>query len=158
MSAENREHSILKDSNIHAKHALHHAPPPALMSASTITGDNVYNNENEDLGKIKDIVLDLSNGRISYAVLSSGTFLGLGEKLFAVPWSALTLDAENKCFVLNVDKDEFKLDPGFDKDKWPDMADKKWELNSHNYYKATPYDEGSHTGKADGNFVFYKSR
>ena len=61
-------------------------------------------------------------------------FLGMGGKLFATPWSALTLDTENKCFVLNVDKERLDNAPGFDKDKWPDMADQTWADEIHSYY------------------------
>ena len=58
----------------------------------------------------------------------------MGGKLFATPWSALTLDTENKRFVLNVDKERLANAPGFDKDKWPDMADQTWADEIHSYY------------------------
>ena len=63
----------------------------------------------------------------------------MGEKLFAVPWSALTLDTQNKRFMLNVELDRLKNAPGFDKDQWPDMADASWAQNIHSYYE-TPSD------------------
>jgi sporulation protein YlmC with PRC-barrel domain len=109
-------------------------PAPGLMSANTLAGNEVFNQEGEDLGKIKEIMLDMSNGKVAYAVLSFGAFLGMGEKLFAVPWSALTLDTEEKCFVLDVDKDRLKSAPGFDQDKWPNMADPSWASSIHAYY------------------------
>jgi sporulation protein YlmC with PRC-barrel domain len=93
------------------------------MGADTLVGNDVYNQKNEDLGDIKEIMLDMRSGKVGYAVLSFGGFLGMGEKLFAVPWNALTLDTKNKRFVLNVEKDRLKDAPGFDKDKWPNMAD-----------------------------------
>ena len=104
------------------------------MGATTLIGNDVYNNEGEDLGAIKEIMLDMSNGNISYAVLSFSTFLGMGAKLFAVPWSALTLDTENKRFVLNTAKDRLRRAPGFHKDQWPNMADQSWEQEIHRYY------------------------
>jgi hypothetical protein len=58
----------------------------------------------------------------------------MGEKLFAVPWSALTLDTINKRFILDIDKKRLENAPGFDKDDWPDMADETWAKNIHNYY------------------------
>ena len=73
------------------------------MGADTLNGNDVYNQKDEDLGDIKEIMLNMRTGKISYAVLSYGGFLSLGEKLFAVPWEALKLDTENKRFVLNVD-------------------------------------------------------
>jgi len=115
-------------------------PGPALMGADTLIGNDVVNQHNEDLGDIKEIMLDTRKGTVAYAVLSFGSFLGMGEKLFAVPWSALTLDTENKCFVLNVEKEQLKNAPGFDKDDWPDMADQTWSNQIHSYYGTQPFD------------------
>ena len=70
----------------------HQGPGPHLMGADTLNGNDVYNEKDEDLGDIKEIMLDMTTGRVSYAVLSFGGFLGMGEKLFAVPWNALKLD------------------------------------------------------------------
>ncbi|HEY8034341.1 MAG TPA: PRC-barrel domain-containing protein [Methylobacter sp.] len=110
-------------------------PGPRLMGADTLIGNDVYNQNNEDLGDIKEIMLDMTNGQVSYAVLSFGGFLGMGEKLFAVPWDALKLDTEHKRFVLNVDKDRLESAPGFDKDHWPDMADQAWIDKINAYYE-----------------------
>ena len=84
-------------------------------------------------------MLDVASGRVAYAVLSYGGFLGMGQKLFAVPWSALTLDTENKRFTLDVEKDRLENAPGFDSDKWPDMADPSWQKEVHGYYGTQPY-------------------
>jgi sporulation protein YlmC with PRC-barrel domain len=98
-------------------------PGPELMGADTLIGNEVYNLQDEMLGDIKEIMLDMRSGQVAYAVLSYGGFLGLGEKLFAVPWSALTLDTENKRFVLSGDKERLAKAPGFDRNTWPNMAD-----------------------------------
>lgn len=116
-------------------------PGPEVMGADTLVGNDVYNLKDEDLGDIKEIMLDMRSGKVNYAVLSFGGFLGLGDKLFAVPWDALKLDTKNKRFVLNVDKDQLKDAPGFDKDKWPDMADQSWATEIHNYYGTKPYSD-----------------
>lgn len=109
-------------------------PGPALMGADTLIGDSVINGQEEDLGDIKEIMLDMRTGQIAYAVLSFGGFLGLGEKLFAVPWQALHLDTVNKRFVLDIDKDRLKTAPGFDPDNWPDMSDVTWANQIHSFY------------------------
>lgn len=114
-------------------------PGPELMGADTLVGNDVYNHKDEDLGDIKEIMLDMRSGKVGYAVLSFGGFLSMGEKLFAVPWNALTLDTNNKRFVLKVEKDRLKLAPGFDKDKWPNMADPTWAKEIHAYYGTEPY-------------------
>lgn len=114
-------------------------PGPELMGADTLIGNDVYNLKDEDLGDVKEIMLDMRTGRVSYAVLSFGGFLGMGEKLFAVPWNALTLDTENKRFTLNVEKDRLENAPGFDQDSWPNMADPSWAQGIHDYYGTKPY-------------------
>ena len=121
---------------------MQHGPGPILMGADTLIGNDVSNHKDENLGDIKEIMLNMRSGRVSYAVLSFGGFLGMGEKLFAVPWNALTLDTKNKRFVLNVEKDHLRDAPGFDKDKWPDMADQAWAAEIHSYYGTKPYTDG----------------
>jgi sporulation protein YlmC with PRC-barrel domain len=106
----------------------------ALLSATTIAGDEVCNMQDEKLGTIQDIMLDTTEGKIRYAVLSSGGFLGMGDRLFAVPWNALRLDKDNKRFILDADVERVKNAPGFDKDKWPNMADATWTSSVDSYY------------------------
>ena len=106
----------------------------ALLSAASVTGDDVVNLQEEKLGKLQDIMLDIAQGKIRYAVLSSGGFLGMGDRLFAIPWSALTLDTANKRFLLDVDVERLKNAPGFDQDQWPNMADTSWSSTIDSYY------------------------
>jgi sporulation protein YlmC with PRC-barrel domain len=110
-----------------------------VLAADTLTGDKVVNLQNEDLGKIEHLMIDLGTGRIAYAVLSFGGFLGMGDKLFAIPWSALTVDTFEKRFILQVDKELLKRAPGFDKEQWPNMADRAWGTQVFKYYGAKPY-------------------
>ncbi|MCB1020044.1 MAG: PRC-barrel domain-containing protein [Bryobacterales bacterium] len=112
---------------------------PVTLSATTINGDKVVNPQGDDLGKIEDLMIDLGSGRISYAVLSFGGFMGIGDKLFALPWPALELDSENHRFILDVPKDRLEQAPGFDKDRWPNMADRSWGATVHEYYGQKPY-------------------
>jgi len=109
-------------------------PGPFIMAADTLTGEKVVSETGEKLGTITHIMLDVGEGTIKYAVLSFGGALGLGNKLFAVPWSSLALDVDNKWFVLNVDKDRLRDAPGFDPDHWPTMADERWATMVHGYY------------------------
>ena len=118
---------------------LDSGPGPRIMSAGTLEGDEVINGSGEKLGTIDEIMLDVSSGRIAYAVLSAGGFLGVGDKLFAIPWNALTLDVDRECFVLDIDKEQLESAPGFDKDHWPSMADLSWAQSVHSYYGTTPY-------------------
>ncbi len=106
-----------------------------VLSTSTLVGDEVENTQGEKLGKLEDIMLDLESGEVAYAVLSVGGFLGLGDKLFALPWSKLNVDQQRKCIVINASKERFKDMPGFDKDHWPDMADPTWQSQISSYYE-----------------------
>ncbi len=112
---------------------------PKVLAADTLKGDKVVNHQREDLGKIENLMIDLASGRIAYAVLSFGGFMGMGDKLFAIPWSALTVDTVEKQFILNVDKELHKKATGFDKDHYPNMADRAWATKTFSYYGAKPY-------------------
>lgn len=104
-----------------------------IMVASTLTGNKVLNERDEELGTIEEIMLDVAEGRVAYAVLAYGGVLGIGEKLFAIPWSVLKLDLENECFILKgVNTDLLERTPGFDREHWPSSADFSWSSRSHN--------------------------
>jgi sporulation protein YlmC with PRC-barrel domain len=134
MNYETRDiYGIYKDSNRYRS-----GPGPKLMGADTLIGNDVCNLNNEGIGTIKEIMLNIVQGNIEYAVLSFGSFLGMGEKLFAVPWGALKLDTDNKRFLLNISKERLKNAPGFDKDNWPNLADKTLANDLHSYYGTKP--------------------
>ena len=109
-----------------------------LMSSSSLENADVKNREGEDLGNIKDFMIDCDSGNVVYAVLSYGGVLGMTDKLFAVPMPALQLDTGEKCFRLDISKEELENAPGFDKSDWPDMADPRWGTDIHRFYKAQP--------------------
>jgi sporulation protein YlmC with PRC-barrel domain len=111
---------------------------------SKLIGADVENAQGEDLGDIVDIVIDPQTGRMQYAVLSFGGFLGLGEKYFAIPWEALKREpgqrmGDTERYVLNMDKERLKNAPGFDKNNWPNMADRGWAKTVYTFYDVTPY-------------------
>jgi sporulation protein YlmC with PRC-barrel domain len=110
-----------------------------VLSCSSVTGNRVRNTAGDDLGKVEEIMLDINSGRIAYAVLSFGGFMGMGNKLFAIPWNAFTLDRGEHEFILNVDKQVLESAPGFDKDNWPNMADPQWGSQIYSYYGYEPY-------------------
>ncbi|CAH2935408.1 MAG: antigen [uncultured Paraburkholderia sp.] len=114
-------------------------PGPEVMAAATLDDTQVISADGEDVGKISDIMLDVRSGRIAYAMLSEGGFLGMGANLHAIPWNALTLDTDAKCFRVSIDAQRIKDDPGFDKDLWPSMADASWGTTLHQYYNRDPY-------------------
>jgi sporulation protein YlmC with PRC-barrel domain len=105
-----------------------------VLSASSLASHSVKSKRGEDLGSVKEIMIDITSGRIAYAVLSFGKLLGIDNKLFAIPWEVLTVDEDRKCFVLDADKASLEKAPGFDKDHWPDMADWRWGKSIYSYY------------------------
>lgn len=113
-----------------------------VLTAKTLMNEPVRNTQDEDIGKVEDYMLDLKSGCIQYAVLSFGGFLGIGEKLFAVPWENFTLDTERKCFVLDVDKDALKDTPGFDRDNWPMTEQNDYRSRVDSYW-------GSHRSSSE---------
>ena len=106
-----------------------------LLSSSSICSDSVHDPAGEKLGEIKDLMIDPSDGRVEYAVLSFGGFLGLGDKYFAIPFERLQTDREHERMILNVDKERLKDAPGFDKDNWPDFADQSFRSSMTAYYQ-----------------------
>lgn len=109
------------------------------VRVSEIRGLTVRNAQGKDLGDIKDLMLDMGeHGHVRYAAIAFGGFLGMGDKLFAVPWRALHFqhDADkNKNFVMfDVSEDTLKNAPGFDKNHWPDAADRTWMENVDKHY------------------------
>jgi sporulation protein YlmC with PRC-barrel domain len=111
----------------------------SILSSSTMEGTDVKSPAGEDLGDIKDLMIDLTTGRVAYAVVSFGGLLGIGSKLFAVPLQALKQDAVNKCFTLDTTKEALEQAHGFDNDSWPDFADRSWQTTVHAHYKTPPY-------------------
>lgn len=134
MSYQERDIYGMYKSPQFASPMMANGPGPHLMGAETLIGNNVENKAGEKLGDIKEIMLEVGTGRVAYAVLSFSTYLGLSEKLFAVPWGLLTLDTIKQCFVLDVAIEQLKTAPGFDKGNWPNMQDVDWERSVHSHY------------------------
>jgi sporulation protein YlmC with PRC-barrel domain len=110
-----------------------------IVSASSLTGNQVKNADDENIGTIKHIMLDVERGRIAYALLDFGGFLGIGNKLFPIPWQALELDPDNGEYFLNIDKETLENAEGFDESDWPDMTDQKWHSSMYEHYGYPPY-------------------
>jgi sporulation protein YlmC with PRC-barrel domain len=113
--------------------------PPTVLPVSDLTGNDVVNIEGERLGTIASYAIDLEQGRIAYAVLSFGGFLGFGDKRFAVPWDAMQFSPHDKKFILNVNKELLEQAPGFDKDNWPSPDNRQFALEVYKYYGRVPY-------------------
>lgn len=115
------------------------APVPGILAADTLQGDRVMNRAGEMLGKIRDVMIDVPRGRIACAVMSSGGESGYGDRLYALPWSALTLDVAHHCFVLDVSRERLLAAPGFDRERWPAAPDESFMQIVHEYYGRPSY-------------------
>ena len=116
--------------------------PPKVLTASTLKGNKVTNAKGEDLGTVEEIMLDLERGRVAYVVISFGRVNWMpNDKLFAVPWEALTISFHDKKFILNVSKETLKSAPGFDRNKWPEVADFGWLAKEVPVPMNVPYTE-----------------
>ena len=118
--------------------------PLKFLATTSIIGDKILNLYGEELGTIKDIMIDVGKGKIEYVVMETGGFLGMGEKYFALPYGLLKVDPKNESFILDQVNETLKNAPGFDKDHWP-------ETNSHTYRTSSSYwggFMGSNTGSA----------
>jgi sporulation protein YlmC with PRC-barrel domain len=109
------------------------------LSAKSLIGARIENLKGDNLGKIEDLVIEPIEGRVGYAVLSFGGFLGMGEKLFAVPLQAMKTSSEDRTFILDVDKERLKNAPSFDRDRWPDMNDRAFGSTVYTFYGYQPY-------------------
>lgn len=110
-----------------------------ILSTGTLTGDNIINEAGEKLGSLKEIMIDFDRGTVVYGVLSRGGVAGIGEKLFAVPWSLFRVDTEHKQLVVNLSEESLENSPGFDPDNWPRFADTSWGGEVHEHFGVDPY-------------------
>ena len=114
-----------------------------ILESSHIIGSKVENPKGENLGKIEGLMLDMSEGRILYAVLSFGGFLGMGDKLFPMPIDALSFkvdeDGKLKRCVVDIDKETLKNAPGYDKNTLPSTADRSYASTVYTHYGYTPW-------------------
>jgi len=110
-----------------------------LIRGKDIADYPVRNPQGEDLGTIKDIMIDIDHGCIAYAALAFGGFMGLGDKLFAVPWEAFQYSADEKYFILDVPKGRLETASGFDEDTWPVTTKRDWLTGLYMRYGYMPY-------------------
>lgn len=125
-----------------------------IHSASTIEGMAVHDSADRQLGTVNDIVINLRTGKVRYAALSYGGFLGFGDKLFAVPWNAFDHRHDAKTgkhtLILNIDEATLKNAPGFDKGHWPNFADSKFNEAIEKHYEKARTDRGASVDLKNG--------
>ncbi len=98
----------------------HPNSPLKFLTASSIIGDKVHNLQEENMGAIEDIMIDITTGEIEYYIIKFGGFLTINEKYFAIPFKLLTVDPGKKMFILDQSKETLEKAPGFDMAHWPE--------------------------------------
>jgi len=117
----------------------HYHETSTLIGADKVEGTDVYNTAGDHLGTIHEIMIDKVTGKVAYAVMSFGGFLGMGEKYHPLPWSTLTYDTDKEGYVVNLSKEQLRDAPVFDDDEETFLADRAYEKRVHDYYGTTPY-------------------
>lgn len=110
-----------------------------LRAGEEIIGQKVVNLDGEDIGEIQEVMIDALASRVTYAIVSFGGFLGIGDKLFAVPWVSLNHEEKKGVFKMKVNKELLENAPGFDRNHWPDMSDPTRISEIYKYYGSEPY-------------------
>ena len=117
----------------------HQDETTSLISASKVTGTNVYNTSGDWLGELHDVMIDKVSGKIAYAVLSFGGFLGVGERYHPLPWAALKYDTRQGGYVVGITREQLQGAPTFARDMQPAWGDRVYEKGIHDYYGTAPY-------------------
>ena len=99
---------------------------------SKVIGSDVRNKSGEKIGDIRDLVVD-DHGTIKLAIVSTGGFLGVGDRLHAVPWDVLTLGPKDD-HILDIDRAHLQATPGFTSKTWPNLGDDHWVADNRRYY------------------------
>lgn len=118
-------------------HAAQAGPGPRMSAATSFWARTVVDRDGEVLGSISDLMIDLERGCVAYAVVATGGFMGIGERLFAVPWRALR--AVDQQFVLDCKRASLETAPAFDRDHWPLTPAYLWHQRVHAHYHSRPY-------------------
>ena len=107
---------------------------PSLIAASKVEGTAVYDRQGEKLGSIYDVMIDKRSGKVAYAVLSLGGFLGLGSDYYPIPWNTLTYDMREGGYVVAVDRDRFSGAPSYAADNEPGWMERGYTRTIDDYY------------------------
>jgi hypothetical protein len=113
-----------------------------LIASDKVEGTAVYNRAGERLGEVYNFMVDKYLGRVAYAVMSFGGFLGIGEKYHPLPWRVLTYDTGLGGYVVDLDEETLRGAPSFDRDEVPEWGSRDWGTRVHDYYRVPLYEGG----------------
>jgi hypothetical protein len=134
-----RQRARLEEKMARTERQLHKRETHRLIAADKVEGTPVKNGRGEQLGTIERVMIDKRSGKVAYAIMAFGGFLGTGEHRHPLPWSVLTYDTDLDAYVVDLDKDKLQDAPTFMPNENVDWADEAWARNIHDYYGARPY-------------------
>jgi PRC-barrel domain len=110
-----------------------------LISADKVTGTAVYNQAGENLGEVYSVMIDKLSGKVAYAVMSFGGFLGIGNRYHPLPWSMLHYDTSRGGYIVNIDKTTLEGAPSYGENETVDWSDPVYGKRLHDHYQVPPY-------------------
>jgi hypothetical protein len=111
-------------------------PNRSLISSEDVEGTEVYDAAGKNIGQIDHLMIDKMSGRVAYAVMSFGGFMGLAHSHYPVPWAALSYDTSLGGFRTNISEQQLKDAPKFSDDSY---TDRDWETRTHEHYRVPAY-------------------
>ena len=114
-------------------------PSGKLIAAHKVQGTGVHNTALEKLGTVEDIMIDKASGRIAYAVLSFGGFLGIGDRYYPLPWEKLTYDKELGGYVVDLDRETLEGAPSYTDAATAEWNDEEWSRGVYAHYGVPPF-------------------
>ena len=111
----------------------------SLISSDKVEGTAVYDRGGEKLGSIHSVMIDKISGKVAYAVMSFGGFLGMGDSYHPLPWHVLTYDTGQGGYVVDLDRNKLEEAPTYATSETPNWSDRRWGQQVHDYYGSRPY-------------------
>ncbi|WP_238313853.1 PRC-barrel domain-containing protein [Methylobacterium crusticola] len=111
----------------------------ALIASDRVEGTAVRRPNGDSIGRIERLMIEKTTGKVVYAVMSFGGFLGIGEGYHTIPWQTLRFDPQMDAYVLDLTEDQLRAAPAATPDGNDPSYDRTWEEHVHRYFNATPY-------------------
>ena len=111
----------------------------SLIGSDKVEGTPVYRSNGERVGQIERVMIDKLTGKVAYAVMSFGGFMGIGEDYYPLPWSLLTYNPALEGYEVNVDAQQLKGAPKYSKHESWDWSDRARDQRVSDYYGVTPF-------------------
>ncbi|GJE59232.1 PRC-barrel domain-containing protein [Methylobacterium trifolii] len=111
----------------------------SLIASDRVIGTDVRRPSGARVGVIERLMLDKASGRVAYAVMSFGGFLGLGGDFYTLPWSVLRFEPSQDAYVVDITEEQLRDAPPRSPEGTDPAEDRAWEERVHRYYNAAPY-------------------